>query len=190
MQYVHLLAICLSISPVRPYVSWRDVPLSNYQQRHILDFLTMNLFVFSLQFNRDSLKELDCIPGRLLAIVCDGSHGRSASLLGLGDEFAQHSCKAYGAVAAIERQHACSVPTPELRVHNLTFDLDAYDNGCTNDPYPVGFHFKIFGGDRHRYLALAVPKCESGLVKTLKMVLDQAVSIYVCHFKTCVRFIT
>ncbi len=119
---------------------------------------------------------MDNLPGRVLVIVCDGSRGHSASILGLSDEFTHHSCKAYGAVAALERSQERSIPTPETRVHNLTFDLIAYDNGCGEDPFPQGFHLKLFGSLRHRYMSLAVPKCESKLVRTLKVVLDQSVS--------------
>ena len=121
------------------------------------------------------------MPGRLLAVVCDGSHGRSATLLGISDEFWQQSCRAYGATSSIQALHQPPVPTPEIRVHNLTFDLDAYDNGtrCLNDVQPVGFHLKIFGSIRDRYMSLAVPKCESRLVKILKTVLDQSVSTIV-----------
>lgn len=128
------------------------------------------------QFCRESLKDLESITERVVVIVCDGSNGRSASLLGLSDEFVQHSCRAYGAVAALERHDQASVPTPEIRVHNLTFDLNAYGNDCDNDPYPQGFHLKIFGSARHRYISLAVPRGESKLVKTLKGILDQSVS--------------
>ncbi|ELT88966.1 hypothetical protein CAPTEDRAFT_195875 [Capitella teleta] len=127
------------------------------------------------KFCRESLKDLESITERVVVIVCDGSNGRSASLLGLSDEFVQHSCRAYGAVAALERHDQASVPTPEIRVHNLTFDLNAYGNDCDNDPYPQGFHLKIFGSARHRYISLAVPRGESKLVKTLKGILDQSI---------------
>lgn len=113
-------------------------------------------------------------------IVCDGAHGRSASLLGLSDEFIHHSCKAYGAVAALDRPTQRFVPTPDIGIHNLTFDLNAYGNDYGEDPFPNAFHLKIFGSVRHRYLSLAVPKCESKLVKTLKVVLDQSVSQFEC----------
>ena len=85
-------------------------------------------------------------------------------------------CKAYGAVAALERTQETSVPTPETRVHNITFNLLAYENGGGEDSYPQGFHLKLFGSFRHRYMSLVVPKCESKVVKTLKVVLDQSVS--------------
>ena len=128
------------------------------------------------QFTKESLKELDTIAERLLVIVCDGSHGHATSLLGLSDEFVQQSCKAYGAVASIDRYEQRQIPTQEIRVHNLTFDLNAYGQNSADDPYPQGFHLKLFGSVRHRYMALAVPKCESKLVKALKVVLDQSVS--------------
>ena len=82
-------------------------------------------------------------------------------------------------------------------MHNLTFDLDAYENDCggggwTNggggwvpgELQPQGFHLKMFGSVRHRYMALSVPKCESKLVRTLKVALDQSVSggPYFCVF--------
>ena len=122
------------------------------------------------------LKELDQILGRVIVIVCDGSRGQSARILGLSDEFSHHSCKAYGAVAALERTQETSVPTPETRVHNITFNLLAYENGGGEDSYPQGFHLKLFGSFRHRYMSLVVPKCESMVVRTLKGVLDQSVS--------------
>ena len=110
-----------------------------------------------------------------MVIVCDGTHGHSANILGVTDEFIHHSCKSYGAVAALARPEERQIPTPEVKVHNLTFDLNAFGNDCSDDPFPQGFHFKIFGGYRYRYMALAVPKCESKLVKSLKVVLDQTV---------------
>ena len=83
----------------------------------------------------------------------------------------------YGAVAAMERLEVSSVPTPEIRKHNLTFDLNAYGNDNNDmNSIPHCFHLKIFGSMRHRYMALAIPRCESRLVKSLKVVLDQSVS--------------
>ena len=103
----------------------------------------------------------------------------SANLLGISDEFIQHSCRAYGSVASLERPDVTSVPMPETRVHNLTFDLNAYGNDTSLDLFQQGFDFKLYGSTRHRYMALAVPKCESKLVKILKVVLDQRVSFIV-----------
>ncbi|KAJ8303249.1 hypothetical protein KUTeg_019645 [Tegillarca granosa] len=67
---------------------------------------------FNTKFDKDTYKELDSLPGRLLVIVCDGRNGNSSSILGLGDEYEQHSCAAYGAVAAIDRMDQREVPTP------------------------------------------------------------------------------
>ncbi|KAI0217109.1 hypothetical protein LSAT2_030982 [Lamellibrachia satsuma] len=50
--------------------------------------------------------------------------------------------------------------------------------------HPEYFHMKIFGNARYRYLALAVPRNESKLVKVLKVVLDQSVMrniFQACH---------
>ena len=152
--------------------------------------ILINLFLcLYFQFTKDTLRELDTIPGRLIVLVCDGTHGRSASLLGVSDEFTQQSCRAYGALAAIERLDQPSVPSQEIRVHNLTFDLNAFGNDCAVDPFPQGFHLKIFGSLRHRYMSLAVPKCESKLVKTLKCVLDQSVSDILYLFFPVIFFI-
>ncbi|XP_064641268.1 uncharacterized protein LOC135496080 isoform X1 [Lineus longissimus] len=127
------------------------------------------------KFTKDSLKELDGVPGRLLAIVCDGTDGHSARWLGLSDEFMPISCKSYGAVAAIERPEQRQVPTPEIKVHGLTFDLTAFNHDY-EDEFPInGFHFKIFGSVRNRYMALSIPKCESKMVRTLKVVLDKSI---------------
>ena len=123
------------------------------------------------------------MAGRLVVIVCDGFKGRSASLLGLSDEFVQHSCRAYGAVAAIERADERSVPTSEIRVHNVTFDLRAYGNVTADSPPaqppppPPRFHVKIFGTVRRRFVALVVSRDESRLLKMLKVSLDQSVRI-------------
>ena len=85
-------------------------------------------------------------------------------------------CRAYGAVATFERNIVNSIPIPENLVHNLTFDLNAYGNHTSMSKNHQGFHFKIFGTNRHRYMALAISRNESSLVKSLKSSLDQAVS--------------
>lgn len=72
-----------------------------------------------VQFVRQSLQELETMPDRLLAIVCDGSNGRSASLLGVSDEFFNISCKTYGAMADIERLHLPPHPQPSPSVTTL-----------------------------------------------------------------------
>ncbi|XP_064641269.1 uncharacterized protein LOC135496080 isoform X2 [Lineus longissimus] len=151
-------------------------------QEYIMDILHQNNHEeipihlrLGQKFTKDSLKELDGVPGRLLAIVCDGTDGHSARWLGLSDEFMPISCKSYGAVAAIERPEQRQVPTPEIKVHGLTFDLTAFNHDY-EDEFPInGFHFKIFGSVRNRYMALSIPKCESKMVRTLKVVLDKSI---------------
>ena len=119
------------------------------------------------------LKELDQIPGRVIVIVCDGSRGQSARILGLSDEFSHHSCKAYGTVTALERTQEILVPTPETRVHNITFKLPVFKNGIDENSMTLGFHFKVFGSFRHRYMSLALPIDKA---KQMKINLDQCVS--------------
>lgn len=110
-------------------------------------------------------------------IACDGRNGQASRLLGLDEFSEQHSCNAYGAIAAIERTEARDVPTPEKRVHNLTFDLSAYGAyNSENDCFP-GFSLKVFGNSKHRFISLAISKCESPVVKALRTILDRSVSI-------------
>ena len=131
---------------------------------------------FSLQFDRERCKDLDKLPGRLLVIACDGRNGQASRLLGLSDFCQQHSCGAYGAIAAVDRTEQRDVPTPERRMHNLTFDLSAYGSYCTDtDGFP-GFSLKIFGNSKHRFISLAIERCDSPVVKTLRTILDRSVS--------------
>ncbi|KAK6185089.1 hypothetical protein SNE40_007403 [Patella caerulea] len=141
---------------------------------------------FGHKFTRDSIKELESIEGRRMVIVCDGANGQAVRQLGLSDEFIQHSCRAYGAVAAIDRQDASNVPLPERRYHNLFFDLSAYGTDTSQVDGHQGFSLKLFGGSRHRYMTLATNKNESVLVKTLRVVLDRSVmrNIFLKCFNT------
>ncbi|KAI2648132.1 3-(3-hydroxy-phenyl)propionate/3-hydroxycinnamic acid hydroxylase [Labeo rohita] len=57
---------------------------------------------------------------------------------------------------------SCSVPTPEIRAHSLYFDLSAYgidtvkESRSSSQPAAKpGFHLKIYGTFRNRYMALA-----------------------------------
>ncbi|KAK2166598.1 hypothetical protein LSH36_37g02019 [Paralvinella palmiformis] len=138
------------------------------------------------KFTKQSLKDLELIFGRLVVIVCDGANGKASSLLGLSDEFTQHSCRSYGAVAILERHDQRSVPAPEVRVHNLNFQFGNYHQDCYRDPVPQAFHLKIFGSLRHRCLALLAPRSESKTLKALKVLLDHSVMrniFLVCYNK-------
>lgn len=129
---------------------------------------------FSCKFDKETCKELDGIQGRLLVIACDGRNGQASRLLGLDEFSEQHSCNAYGAIAAIERTEARDVPTPEKRVHNLTFDLSAYGAYHSDNDCSPGFSLKVFGNSKHRFISLAISKCESSVVKALRTILDRS----------------
>ncbi|KAL3860230.1 hypothetical protein ACJMK2_010384 [Sinanodonta woodiana] len=130
---------------------------------------------FNTKFTRSTCSEIDILPGRVVVLCCDGSNGQSARILGLSDECTAHSCGMYGAVAALDLLNQTSVPTPERRVHNLTFDLSAYGPSSPEENGFSHFCFKLFGNTRHRYMALAVSKSESRVVKTLRTLLDKSV---------------
>ena len=117
-------------------------------------------------------------------ICSDGTNGQAARALGISDECLQHSSGIYGAVAAIERPNQTLVPTPEKRVHNLTFDLSAYGNSSFDEDGKSNFSLKIFGNSKCRFIALAVNKCESKIVKALKTILDKSVSVCNVHFRS------
>ncbi|KAK7500326.1 hypothetical protein BaRGS_00008549, partial [Batillaria attramentaria] len=137
-------------------------------------------------FSRDTLRELETFDGRKLVIACDGANGQTTRHLGLSDEYVQHSCRYYGAVAALERVNETQIPLRERRQHNLHFDLTAYGADNVELDGHQGFSLKIFGTSRHRYMSLTIPKCESPLVKALRVVLDRSMmrNIFLKCFNT------
>ncbi|KAL8607504.1 hypothetical protein ACOMHN_004474 [Nucella lapillus] len=137
-------------------------------------------------FSRDTCKELEGIGGRKLVLACDGANGQTVRYLGLSDEYIQHSCRYYGAVAALERPNECQIPLRERCQHNLHFDLTAYGAESLEVDGHQGFSLKIFGTSRHRYMSLLIPKCESPLVKALRVVLDRSMmrNIFLKCFNT------
>lgn len=141
---------------------------------------------FNTKFNQASTNGIDDIPGRVLVICCDGSNGQASCALGISDECIQHSSGIYGAVAALERNNQTLVPTPEKRIRNLTFDLSAYGNCSYDEDGTSNFTMKIFGNSKCRYIALAVNKCESKVVKALKNILDKSMmrNIFLKCFNT------
>lgn len=138
------------------------------------------------KFTRDTLRELETLEGRKLVIACDGANGQTTRHLGLSDEYVQHSCRYYGAVAALERVNETQIPLRERRQHNLHFDLTAYGADSIEVDGHQGFSLKIFGTSRHRYMSLAIPRCESPLVKALRVVLDRSMmrNIFLKCFNT------
>ncbi|KAL4225399.1 hypothetical protein ACF0H5_016089 [Mactra antiquata] len=129
---------------------------------------------FRSKFDRETGDVIDKIDGRKLVICCDGSGGMASRYLGLSDEHIQHSTGIYGAQAAIERNKHTSVPTPEKRIHNLSFDLSAYGNTSYDEECRSNFTLKIFGNSKRRCLALAIRKGDSQVARSLKTVLDKS----------------
>ncbi|PVD21113.1 hypothetical protein C0Q70_19279 [Pomacea canaliculata] len=138
------------------------------------------------KFTRECLRELEGLEGRKMVIACDGANGQTGRHLGLSDEYTQHSCRFYGAVAMFERTAECQIPLRERRQHNLHFDLTAYGADSGDVDGHQGFSLKIFGTSRHRYLTLVIPKCETPLVKALRVVLDRSMmrNIFLKCFNT------
>ncbi|XP_013387085.1 uncharacterized protein LOC106165791 [Lingula anatina] len=157
---------------------FQEYLLSAIDQLEIHSVIKLNT-----KFTKDSISELEKIPGRVMVIACDGLNGQAARTLGLREEWTQQSCKYYGAVAGIERTDQRPVPSPEIRVHGLTFDLSAFYGKDFKVDEKCGFSLKIFGSDRQRYMSLAVPKCDSNLIKALKVALDHSIMRNI--FKEC-----
>ena len=64
------------------------------------------------------------------------------------------------------------VPTPEIRAHRLYFDLSAYGVEALrehkNHASKPGFHLKIYGTFRSRYMALVCPASDTKMVRFLR----------------------
>ncbi|XP_052232600.1 uncharacterized protein LOC127845629 isoform X2 [Dreissena polymorpha] len=146
-------------------------------------------FNFSTKFSRDLSACVDSISGRKLAICCDGRNGLASRVLGLSDESIHHSTGVYGALAAIEKNNETYVPKSEIRVHNVGFDLSAYNSAAYEDEGKSKFNLKIFGNSTCRFLALAINKTDSNVVKTLRTVLDKSMmrNIFLKCFNTYKR---
>ncbi|XP_036368549.1 uncharacterized protein LOC118767619 [Octopus sinensis] len=126
-------------------------------------------------FSRSHVKEAEETDGRIVVIVCDGAQGSCGRLLGISDECIQHSCNTYGAIASLERNcERQEFPMAEKRIHQLIFDLTSYGVDSLDESYTPGFSLKLFGSNRHRYMTLVIPKCESKCVKALRVILDRS----------------
>ncbi|MEE6499868.1 hypothetical protein FKM82_003617 [Ascaphus truei] len=122
-----------------------------------------------------------------IIVVADGSCGESSSLLGVSSEYIVESCNAYGANAALERPDQRQVPTPEIRAHHLYFDLSAYGidvpsagkEATQSHPSVIkpGFHLKIYGTFRNRYMALTCSASDAKVVRFLRHTPNSSVSI-------------
>ncbi|XP_033625598.1 uncharacterized protein LOC117288854 [Asterias rubens] len=110
---------------------------------------------------------------RTLVIVADGLHGQSCNLLGVSDEFVVESCKAFGGACSLERLEQPQVPSPELQVNKLKLDLSGFGNEYRfPDLSRAAFYLKIFGTFRHRYISLVCHKCDTHLVRQLRITSD------------------
>ncbi|MGH0120306.1 UNVERIFIED_CONTAM: hypothetical protein FKN15_057208 [Acipenser sinensis] len=134
--------------------------------------------VRSGKFTEDYLKKIPAQDWPRIIVVADGSCGESCSVLGISSDYIVESCNAYGANAAIERLDQRQVPTPEIRAHSLYFDLSAYgvdlfsggkdQQNSQQASVKPGFHLKIYGTFRNRYMALACPASDSRVVRFLR----------------------
>ncbi|MGH0114824.1 UNVERIFIED_CONTAM: hypothetical protein FKN15_055551 [Acipenser sinensis] len=138
-------------------------------------------------FTEDYLKKIPAQDWPRIIVVADGSCGESCSVLGISSDYIVESCNAYGANAAIERLDQRQVPTPEIRAHSLYFDLSAYgvdlfsggkdQQNSQQASVKPGFHLKIYGTFRNRYMALACPASDSRVVRFLRHTANSSVSM-------------
>ncbi|KAM6429958.1 uncharacterized protein PHA67_002127 [Liasis olivaceus] len=153
-------------------------------QEHLLSVLEQHKRQLDLQillgtkFSDDFLNKNLASDWPKIIVLADGSCGESSAVLGISPEYTVESCNAYGANAIIERPDQRQVPTPEIRAHNLYFDLSAYgmDPSATKTEVPkTAFHLKIYGTFRNRCLALACPASDSRVVRFLHHTLSSTI---------------
>ncbi|XP_039619291.1 uncharacterized protein si:dkey-234i14.6 [Polypterus senegalus] len=126
-----------------------------------------------------------------IIVVADGSYGESCSVLGISSDYIVESCNAYGVNATIERLDQRQVPTPEIRAHGLYFDLSAYGidfflegkdaQSSQHTSVKPGFHLKIYGTFRNRYLALACPASDNKVVRFLRHTTNSSIMKNIFH---------
>ncbi|TNN00837.1 uncharacterized protein [Takifugu rubripes] len=137
------------------------------------------------KFTDEYLRQIPRSQWPRVIVVADGSCGDSCSVLGISSEYTVESCHAYGANAAIERLDQRQVPTPEIRAHSLYFDLSAYGVEALrehrNPTTKPGFHLKIYGTFRNRYMALICPASDSKMVRFLKHTANSSVMKNIFH---------
>ncbi|XP_069594946.1 uncharacterized protein [Ranitomeya imitator] len=146
-------------------------------QEHLLSILeqrkqTIDITILlGTKFTEEYIRKISQGEWPKIIIVADGSCGESSSLLGVNSDYVVESCNAYGANAAFERPDQRQVPTPEIRAHNLYFDLSAYGIDVSSSGKDTlnkpGFHLKIYGTFRNRYMALACPASDTKVVRFL-----------------------
>uniref|UniRef100_A0ACB8E9Q1 Uncharacterized protein n=1 Tax=Sphaerodactylus townsendi TaxID=933632 RepID=A0ACB8E9Q1_9SAUR len=159
-------------------------------QEHLLSILEQHKRRLDVQvllgtkFSDDFLKKNLASDWPKIIIVADGSCGESSTILGISPDYIVESCNAYGANAVIERLDQRQVPTPEIRAHSLYFDLSAYGMDMTaagKESSKPGFHLKIYGTFRNRYLALACPASDSKIVRFLRHTFSSSIMKNIFH---------
>ncbi|XP_043937742.1 uncharacterized protein LOC122810271 [Protopterus annectens] len=166
-------------------------------QEHLLSILeqkkqTMNIQIkLGTKFTDEYLKKIPASEWPRIIVVADGSCGESCSVLGINPDYIVESCNAYGANAAIERADQRQVPTPEIRAHSLYFDLSAYgvDFSTTGKeslstqqaPLKSGFHLKIYGTFRNRYMAMACSALDLKVVRFLRHTTNATIMKNIFH---------
>ncbi|KAM9301849.1 uncharacterized protein PAF06_015073 [Gastrophryne carolinensis] len=160
-------------------------------QEHLLSILeqrkqTLDIrILLGTKFTDEYTRKMSQGTWPRIIIVADGSCGDSSSLLGVSTEYIVESCNMYGANAAFERLDQRQVPTPEIRAHNLHFDLTAYGIDVTSSGKDAlskpGFHLKIYGTFRNRYMALACPASDTKVVRFLRYTPNTAVMKNIFH---------
>ncbi|KAA0724165.1 hypothetical protein E1301_Tti020781 [Triplophysa tibetana] len=141
------------------------------------------------KFSDEYLRKMSREERPRVIIVADGSCGDSCSVLGISADYIVESCRAYGANATIERLDQRQVPTPEIRAHSLYFDLSAYGINSVKEPrnssQPLvkpGFHLKIHGTLRNRYMALTcTPDADSKMMHFLRHTANTSVMKNIFH---------
>ncbi|CAB1441022.1 unnamed protein product [Pleuronectes platessa] len=77
------------------------------------------------------------------------------------------------------------VPTPEIRAHSLYFDLSAYGVEALrehrNPTTKPGFHLKIYGTFRNRYMALVCPTSDTKMVRFLRHTANSSIMKNIFH---------
>ncbi|XP_034032570.1 uncharacterized protein si:dkey-234i14.6 isoform X2 [Thalassophryne amazonica] len=85
----------------------------------------------------------------------------------------------------VKVQLGTKVPTPEIRAHSLYFDLSAYGIGAPrehrNPTTKPGFHLKIYGTFRNRYMALACPATDTRMVRFLRHTANSSIMKNIFH---------
>ncbi|MCI4380163.1 hypothetical protein PGIGA_G00236900 [Pangasianodon gigas] len=140
------------------------------------------------KFTDEYLRRIPSGEWPRVIVVADGSCGDSCSVLGISSEYIVESCHAYGANATIERLDQRQVPTPEIRAHSLYFDLSAYGIDSVKEPRnssqtsaKPGFHLKIYGTFRNRYMALACTSADSKMLRFLRHTANSSIMKNIFH---------